>query len=998
MKTRFSTLDIMCVVNEIQKYKGMRLQRVYDIDHKTYLFKFQLNNEKCVLLLESGIRLHVTNYEWTKNEAPSSFSMKLRKHLSNKRLEKISQMGFDRIIDLQFGVGEAAYHVILELYDKGNIILADKDYIMINILRPHTEDEKQKFFVKEVYPNSRPKKRLDPPTEDSLIQILKTAKPSTNLKKFIFSNFPNCLDYGNCLLEHMLISGGFPTNTRIGIEFNIDTDIQKLMNCFDISEKFLDNITTLKEGFIIQKIDQQLLPNGIMKELCTNQEYHPFLFAQHQNLPSKTYESFNEAVDEFYSNLESQKYDVKCMQQEKGAVKKLQNIVKDHEERLKKLQDSQDEHRLKAELITNNLDLVDNTIQFVRQAVAKQLHWDEIRDMIRQLNFEDDGCTYAIVKNLKLSVNHITLQLFDPYNEENQNDEISQLIDIDLSQSAFGNAQRYYGSKKQSAIKEKKTIDSSSTVLKMAEKKTKQTLKDMQVVASINKVRKTYWFEKFYWFISSENYLVIAGRDAHQNEVIVKRYMKSSDIYVHAGFSGATTVIIKNPTNQPVPPATLNEAAVMAISYSVSWTMKINLQNAFWVKPEQVSKTAPTGEYLTTGSFMIRGKKNYLPATHLILGLSFLFKLEDSSISRHANERKIKGIEYEDLENIEEHNDEFENIPSENDSDEDLEKNIELPNKESLYAVNDDGEGLKVETNNKHSKDDEEEENEDDEDEDEEEKEEKLGLNNEMLKNVTDLISISNCNDTCKSAKQSDAVSSDSDDDIELDDVNDSNKKNESSKPQILKRGQRGKLKRIKEKYKDQDEDEREMRIKLLHSSMNEDKKLKRAKKKDKKNKKSTEKNKAAGNKQIFIKPLPMLLEAPNDTIQFEVQKEPIKKSEDDENSEDDETDKPTDLTETQMLDSLTGVPYPEDELLFAVPVVAPYTALTNYKYKLKLTPGNTKRGKASKTCLNLFLKDKTSTTREKNLMKSVNVQDIARNIPNGVKLSAPSLSKVLNK
>jgi len=45
----------------------------------------------------------------------------------------------------------------------------------------------------------------------------------------------------------MLLSGGFPTNTRIGIEFNIDTDIQKLMNCFDIAEKFLDNITTLKE-------------------------------------------------------------------------------------------------------------------------------------------------------------------------------------------------------------------------------------------------------------------------------------------------------------------------------------------------------------------------------------------------------------------------------------------------------------------------------------------------------------------------------------------------------------------------------------------------------------------------------------------------------------------------------------------------------------------------------------------------------------------------------
>ena len=29
------------------------------------------------------------------------FSMKLRKHINNKRLEKISQMGVDRVIDLQ---------------------------------------------------------------------------------------------------------------------------------------------------------------------------------------------------------------------------------------------------------------------------------------------------------------------------------------------------------------------------------------------------------------------------------------------------------------------------------------------------------------------------------------------------------------------------------------------------------------------------------------------------------------------------------------------------------------------------------------------------------------------------------------------------------------------------------------------------------------------------------------------------------------------------------
>ena len=56
----------------------------------------------------------------------------------------------------------------------------------------------------------------------------------------------------------------------------------------------------------------------------------------------------------------------------------------------------------------------------------------------------------------------------------------------------------------------------------------------------------------------------------------------------------------------------------------------------------KVSKTAPSGEYLTTGSFMIRGKKNFLPPSYLIMGFSVLFKLEDSSIARHVNDRRVK--------------------------------------------------------------------------------------------------------------------------------------------------------------------------------------------------------------------------------------------------------------------------------------------------------------------------------------------------------------------
>lgn len=71
-----------------------------------------------MLLIESGIRLHITEFEWPKNPSPSGFSMKLRKHIKNRRLESISQLGSDRIIDLQFGTKECAFHLIVELYDR----------------------------------------------------------------------------------------------------------------------------------------------------------------------------------------------------------------------------------------------------------------------------------------------------------------------------------------------------------------------------------------------------------------------------------------------------------------------------------------------------------------------------------------------------------------------------------------------------------------------------------------------------------------------------------------------------------------------------------------------------------------------------------------------------------------------------------------------------------------------------------------------------------------
>jgi predicted ribosome quality control (RQC) complex YloA/Tae2 family protein len=85
-------------------------------------------------------------------------------------------------------------------------------------------------------------------------------------------------------------------------------------------------------------------------------------------------------------------------------------------------------------------------------------------------------------------------------------------------------------------------------------------------VAAISHMRKVHWFEKFNWFISSENYLVISGRDAQQNEMVVKRYMSKGDIYVHADLHGASSTIIKNHRpDHTIPPLTLNQAGCFTV-------------------------------------------------------------------------------------------------------------------------------------------------------------------------------------------------------------------------------------------------------------------------------------------------------------------------------------------------------------------------------------------------------------------------------------------------
>ncbi len=140
--------------------------------------------------------------------------------------------------------------------------------------------------------------------------------------------------------------------------------------------------------------------------------------------------------------------------------------------------------------------------------------------------------------------------------------------------------------------------------------------------------RNREWFENYHWFYSSEGFLVIAGKDAKSNERIVKKHLKEKDIYVHAEVYGAPSTIVKVEGGAVPSETTLQEAGIFAVSFSRAWPAGVASSSAYWVLPSQVSKTPESGEYISTGSWIVRGKRNYMPNLPLRLQIS-LFSIHD---------------------------------------------------------------------------------------------------------------------------------------------------------------------------------------------------------------------------------------------------------------------------------------------------------------------------------------------------------------------------------
>lgn len=131
--------------------------------------------------------------------------------------------------------------------------------------------------------------------------------------------------------------------------------------------------------------------------------------------------------------------------------------------------------------------------------------------------------------------------------------------------------------------------------------------------------RKGEWYEKFRWFWTSGGKLAIGGRDAQSNSLLVRRHLEDPDTVYHADVFGSPFFVLKQGREQTEEEAI--EVAQATVAFSSAWKTGLGSADAYWVTKDQVGTSAPSGEYLARGSFMIRGKKNIIPRNLVTLAL-----------------------------------------------------------------------------------------------------------------------------------------------------------------------------------------------------------------------------------------------------------------------------------------------------------------------------------------------------------------------------------------
>ncbi len=584
-----TSFDIAALVEELdQTIKDARIENIYQINPATLVMRLHKPSQPTVqLLIEAGKRTHLTSYILEKPFKPPAFCMALRKHLRNGKIQRVQQHEFERIILFKISTKEGAFQLITELFGEGNIILVNRQGTIIAALT-YKRMRDRNVIRNEAFQHAPPSGKN--PFETSRQQI-------DELKNFgqleIVRALTRFLSIGGLYAEELLLRAGLDKNTH----------------CQTLTQQQLDDLYAQLKTILTQLTDGKYDPSIIVDPKGGWVDVTPIRLKRYEGLETKPYKTFNEALDEYYAQATVLGRVSIAQKEYERELTKQQRMLQDQQKALENSKRIMEQCKRIGDLIYAHLGELQLLAQQILEEKEKGKSWEQIVSRLKE----------------EKRAKHTPAFHFDSLDSKHQILNVSiedNLFPIKIDRTIQANAADYYEKMKKAERKLKgseKALQETKNRINELQKLWAQRVEEVRGEAPQKRVKKA-WYEKFRWFYSSDGFLIAGGKDATTNEILIKKHLEPQDIVFHADIVGAPFVVIKT-QGKPVSEQVIQEAAQFAASYSRAWREMLSAINVHWVHPDQISKTAPHGQFLAKGSFIIQGAKNYVRNVPLRVGI-----------------------------------------------------------------------------------------------------------------------------------------------------------------------------------------------------------------------------------------------------------------------------------------------------------------------------------------------------------------------------------------
>ena len=586
-----SNVDIFTISNELNNLlTGARVDKSFQPTKDIVVMRFHVpGTGRIDLVMQCGSRIHTSQYPLENPTTPPTFPMLLRKRIKGAHVKSITQHNFDRVVEIKVKK-DKCYTIIVELFDKGNIILLDdENNIILPLKRKHWSTRDISSKKEYIFPEER---GINPITADE-------------------NDFKTLFDDEESDVVRTLARNGLGSlyAEEIIKRANEIVKIDKNTPNTEITEEQLSALYTGFKNLFNSLNDKSIKPQIVKND--SKEDVVALDLVKYDDFEKTYYETFNEACDEFYSKKVNT--DIKNVKETawNKKVNKFEKRLRLQEETLDNFNKTIDDSQHKGEIIYSNYTSIENIINVVNQARSKDYSFKEIGKTLKKA--KKDGMAEAQIYESIDKLGVLTLNI----------DDTSFVIDPKITIPE--NAENYYEKAKKAKRKIKGALIAIENTKKQLEDiKAKKDVAMERVAVPKKRVKKNLkWYEKLRWFLSSDGTLVVGGRDANSNENVVKKYLEPNDIYLHADIHGASSTAIKL-NGSELNDNLLKESGEFAASFSSAWSLGFTSQDVFWVHPDQVSKTPESGEFLAKGSFVIRGHRNYIRGARVKLAIGIV--------------------------------------------------------------------------------------------------------------------------------------------------------------------------------------------------------------------------------------------------------------------------------------------------------------------------------------------------------------------------------------